>query len=77
MNAGLRLDTRRMETRNIIALQEMWQRAVRDHGAFMRDARAAKLTPQEIQKRGRIYLLRIDAAFSQLKAAEEYGHMRR
>jgi hypothetical protein len=60
-----------MELRNIIALQEQWQRAVRDHAAFLRDARAEKLRPEEIHKRGRIYLLRIDATFSQLKAAEE------
>lgn len=62
-----------MEMRNIIALQEAWQRAVRDHAAFLRDARAAKLTPHEIHKRGRIHLLRIDVTFSKLKAAEQYG----
>ena len=61
-----------MELRNVIALQETWQRAVRDHAAFLRDARTAKLSVNEIHKRGRIHLLRIDAAFSQLRAAEEY-----
>jgi hypothetical protein len=45
---------------------------VRDHAAFLRDARTAKLPTNEIHKRGRIHLLRIDAAFSQLRAAEEY-----
>ena len=62
-----------MELRNIILLQETWQRAVRDHATFIRDARAAKLPTNEIHKRGRIHLLRIDAAFSQLRAAEEYS----
>jgi hypothetical protein len=65
-----------MELRNIIALQEAWQRTVRDHAAFLRDARAQKLSVQEIHKRGRIHLLRIDIAFSQLKAAEQYGRGR-
>ncbi len=62
-----------MEMKNVIALQEAWQRAVRDHAAFLRDARAAKMTPGEIHKRGRIHLLRIDVTFSKLKAAEQYG----
>jgi hypothetical protein len=62
-----------MELRNIIALQEAWQRAVREHAAFLRDARAAKLPANEIHKRGRIHLLRIDVTFSKLKAAEQYG----
>jgi hypothetical protein len=62
-----------MEMRNIIALQEAWQRAVREHAAFMRDSRAAKLSAHEIHKRGRIHLLRIDTTFSKLKAAEQYG----
>ena len=39
----------------------------------MRDARAAKLPPNEIHKRGRIYLLRIDTTFSKLKAAEQFS----
>lgn len=58
---------------NIIALQEAWQRAVNDHAAFLRDARGARLTAQEVHKRGRFHLLRIDAAFSKLKAAEKFG----
>jgi hypothetical protein len=62
-----------MEMQKIISLQEAWQRAVRDHAAFLRDARAAKMSPQEIHKRGRIHLLRIDVTFSKLKAAEQYG----
>jgi hypothetical protein len=62
-----------MELRNIITLQEAWQRAVRDHAAFLRDSRAARLSTQEIHKRGRIHLLRIDVTFSKLKAAEQYG----
>jgi hypothetical protein len=62
-----------MELRNIINLQEAWQRAVRDHAAFLRDARATKMATNEIHKRGRIYLLRIDTTFSKLKAAEQYG----
>jgi hypothetical protein len=62
-----------MELRNIIALQDAWQRAVREHSAFLRDARAAKLSAHEIHKRGRIHLLRIDVTFSKLKAAEQYG----
>jgi hypothetical protein len=61
-----------MELRTVIALQETWQRAVRDHAAFLRDARNAKIPANEIHKRGRIHLLRIDAAFSQLRAAEDY-----
>lgn len=62
-----------MEPGNIIALQERWQRAVREHAAFIRDARAAKVPAGEIQKRGRRHLLRIDAAFSQLRAAEDWN----
>jgi hypothetical protein len=62
-----------MELRNVISLQEAWQRAVNDHAAFMRDARAAKLTANEMHKRGRIHLLRIDTTFSQLKAAEQFS----
>lgn len=62
-----------MEMRKVIALQEQWQQAVRDHARFLRDARAQKLSPQEIHKRGRIHLLRIDVTFSKLKAAEQYG----
>jgi hypothetical protein len=62
-----------MEIKNIIALQDAWQRAVREHAAFLRDARAAKLPVQEIHKRGRIHLLRIDTTFSKLKAAEQFG----
>jgi hypothetical protein len=62
-----------MELRNIIALQEAWQRAVREHAAFLRDARAAKLGAHETHKRGRIHLLRIDTTFSKLKAAEQYS----
>jgi hypothetical protein len=62
-----------MELRNIIQLQEAWQRAVREHAAFLRDARAAKLSANEIHKRGRIHLLRIDTTFSKLKAAEQYS----
>lgn len=62
-----------MEMRKVIALQEQWQRAVRDHAQFLRDARSQKLSPQEIHKRGRVHLLRIDVTFSKLKAAEQYG----
>ena len=62
-----------MELGKVIALQEAWQRAVREHASFVRDARAAKLSPQEIHKRGRIHLLRIDVAFSKLRAAEMHG----
>jgi hypothetical protein len=69
----LKPHTRRMEMRKVIALQEAWQRAVNDHAAFMRDARAAKMTVNEISKRGRIHLLRIDTTFSQLKAAEQFS----
>ena len=71
--SGNKQHTGHMELRNIIALQEAWQRAVREHAAFLRDARAAKLSTQEIHKRGRIHLLRIDTTFSKLKAAEQYG----
>ena len=62
-----------MDLRNVINLQEAWQRAVQDHASFLRDARAKKLSPQEIHKRSRIHLLRIDVTFSKLKAAEQYG----
>ncbi len=62
-----------MELQKVTSLQDAWQRAVREHASFLRDARAAKLTPHEIHKRGRIHLLRIDVAFSKLKAAEMYG----
>jgi hypothetical protein len=62
-----------MDIRNVITLQEAWQRAVREHAAFLRDARTAKVPVNEIHKRGRAHLLRIDAAFSQLRAAEEYS----
>ncbi len=62
-----------MELRKIISLQEAWQRAVREHAAFLRDSRVAKLSAHETEKRGRIHLLRIDTTFSKLKAAEQFG----
>lgn len=75
--SGISDDTGLMEIRNIIALQEAWQQQVSAHAAFLRDARAAKMTAQEIHKRGRIHLLRIDATFAKLKAAEQYGRQTR
>jgi hypothetical protein len=63
-------ETEGMELRNLVALQETWQRAVREHAAFVRDAKAQNLSPQETHRRGRIYVLRIDAAFAQLRSAE-------
>jgi hypothetical protein len=60
-----------MELQKILALQDAWQRAVREHAAFMRDAKAAKLDTNEIHRRSRTQLARIDLIFARLKAAEE------
>jgi hypothetical protein len=64
-----------MELRHIIALQEAWQQTVREYGAFMRDVRGQKLSPEEIHKRSRIHRFRIDATFAKLKAAEQFGRL--
>ncbi len=55
---------------NVQILQEDWQRAVREHAQVARDARRRGLSPQEFQKVGRAYLLRVDVAYSRLKMAE-------
>jgi hypothetical protein len=55
---------------DIKVLQDDWQRAVREHEQVARAARQRGLTPQEFQKIGRAYLLRIDVAYSRLKMAE-------
>jgi len=60
-----------MEFGNILALQAAWQRAVREHAAFMRDAKSMNLSANEIHKRGRVHLLRIDLIFAKLRQEEE------
>ena len=60
-----------MQLGNILALEAAWQRAVREHAAFMRDAKSMHLSANEIHTRGRVHLLRIDLIFAKLKLAEE------
>jgi hypothetical protein len=59
-----------MADMNVQILQQDWQRAVREHEQVARDARRRGLNPQEFQKIGRAYLLRVDIAYSRLKVAE-------
>jgi hypothetical protein len=59
-----------MADMNVQMLQQDWQRAVREHEQVARDARRRGLSPQEFQKIGRAYLLRVDIAYSRLKMAE-------
>lgn len=59
-----------MADENVQMLQEDWQRAVREHEQVARDAKRRGLSPQEFQKIGRAYLLRVDAAYTRLKMAE-------
>jgi hypothetical protein len=59
-----------MADMNVQTLQQDWQRAVREHEHVARDARRRGLSPQEFQKIGRAYLLRVDIAYSRLKMAE-------
>ncbi len=59
-----------MADKNVQMLLEDWQRAVREHEQIARDARRRGLSPQEFQKIGRAYLLRVDAAYARLKMAE-------
>jgi hypothetical protein len=59
-----------MADENVQMLQEDWQRAVREHEQVARDARRRGISPQEFQKIGRAYLLRVDAAYTRLKMAE-------
>jgi hypothetical protein len=61
-----------MADKNVQMLQEDWQRAVREHEQIARDAKRRGLSPQEFQKIGRAYLLRVDAAYARLKMAEAY-----
>jgi hypothetical protein len=61
-----------MNTNDILPLQRAWQRAVHEHAAFLRDARVARLSANEVHKGSRIHLLRIDTIFSKLKTAEEH-----
>ena len=55
---------------NVKMLQEDWQRAVREHEQVARDARRRGINPQEFQRIGKAYLMRVDAAYSRLKMAE-------
>ena len=59
-----------MADMNLQVLQEDWLRTVREHDDVARDARRRGLSPQEFQKIGRAYLLRVDAAYARLKMAE-------
>jgi hypothetical protein len=59
-----------MADKNVQMLLEDWQRAVREHEQIARDARRRGISPQEFQKIGRAYLLRVDAAYTRLKMAE-------
>ncbi len=44
---------------------------MREHAAFMRDAKSMNLSANEIHKRGRVHLLRIDLIFAKLRQEEE------
>lgn len=59
-----------MESANIQQLHDEWQSAVRAHVNLFREGRMRRLTNAEIEEIGRIYLLRIDAAYARLKEAE-------
>lgn len=59
-----------MENANIQAFYAEWQAAVAAHASLVRDAKMSGLTAAEIDELGRVYALRIDAAFARLKQAE-------
>jgi len=51
-------------------LHKNWQRAVIEHATKVREARCQGATPNELQRLSRSCLAKVDAAFTQLKAAE-------
>lgn len=59
-----------MENANIQALYGEWQSAVAAHAGLFREGKMSGLTAAEIDELGRVYVLRIDAAYARLKQAE-------
>lgn len=59
-----------MESARIQDLHKEWQSAVRAHENLFREGRMRGLTNSEIDELAPPYVLRIDAAYAQLKQAE-------